>query len=164
MKKYFFCIFLLVLSTLLYSENKAKWEVSVEIDPITDKRIITFILPSTDTGRFNEPSYLFIRYDENSNKKDILISWENANMTDDTTSIIVRFDKEEAMSIPSTESTSSGASFIDDNLVQDFLIKMKTTKQFVVRADLYNVTITRIFDLTGFNEATAPYLAELGLE
>ncbi len=153
-----------LMSNLLLAQDNGDWRTNVDIDPITDQRIIRLSLESNETKNTSlNKCYIYVRFNENNKVLQIYISWGEYLGTKDNNKIaIIRYNKEAPIEVETSDSTNNKASFLKNP--EDILNNLLRSELLAARIkDQHRVDITRTFNLAGLNEAIAPYLEEFGL-
>ncbi|KXS37982.1 MAG: type VI secretion system protein VasI [Candidatus Frackibacter sp. T328-2] len=134
--------------------DKGKWIVTSDIDPMTDKKEITFILQdNSGAGSLSRKPTLAIRYQ--NDETELLIAW-NEYLADNST-IKYRFDKNEVKEGYWSLSTNNTAVFYPGN-PKEFIKKIMKANKFVARITPYNSgPVTAVFDVKGLKNAAKPY-------
>jgi type VI secretion system protein VasI len=135
-----------------------KWSSSIRTDPITDSKIITFLLrASSGSSSYGDPVYLIIRWNEG--EVVMYIDWDSYLGS----SIKVTFRVGD--NTPETKtwaiSTDSEASFYPDDTVS-LMQSLLNVDRVIARCTPYGESpITAVFDITGFKALVTQYNDDL---
>lgn len=137
------------------TEDIGKWSVSVDTDPLTDNKIIYFMLKAdTGTSVYGSGIYLIIR--SKNGKDELYINW-NSYLGSEA-SITMRVGDTPAITFNWSLSTDSQASFLPEVLVPVIAEQLTQVDRFVARCIPYGENpITAIFDVRGLKKAAEPY-------
>ncbi len=144
--------------TSINIEDKGKWSVDVETDPLTDEKQI-YLMLSEEGSSYYGGKYLSIR--KMDQKIDLLINWND--YLADNTLVKYRFDKGEVVTAYWVGSTDNTATFLSGN-IEEFIKKLIDAERFVASITPYRSgEITVVFDVRGLKNALLPYLDDFGL-
>jgi type VI secretion system protein VasI len=140
------------------SSDTGKWEASVKTDPITDSKIITFLLEaSSGTSMFGKPVYLVIRWDKED--VDMYINWHS--YLGSSIDVAFRIGNKPPETKEWLLSTDSQASFYPDDPLP-VIKNLLDANQAVARCTPYSESpVTAIFDITGLKVLAKQYDSDL---
>lgn len=138
MKKLFIVLFALMASGLF-----AEWICDVNTDPITDESRVVFIYTE---GGILDPVFI-MRFQQGD--LDAYINWSQYFSDRDRNDVIVRFDKNQPITLPTALSTDSTATFFQQSSL--VLSEMLKAESAVFRAVPYRESpVTIIVPLSEF--------------
>jgi len=138
MKKLFIILFALMASGLF-----AEWICDVNTDPITDESRVVFIYTE---GSILDPVFI-MRFQQGD--LDAYINWSQYFSDRDRNDVIVRFDKNQPITLPTALSTDSTATFFQQSSL--VLSEMLKAESAVFRAVPYRESpVTIIVPLSEF--------------
>ncbi|HRX48915.1 MAG TPA: type VI secretion system-associated protein TagO [Spirochaetota bacterium] len=139
--------------------SSGDWTVDIATDPIDDSKKIIFSKYADETLDGYSKPLLVLRY--SNGESEAFISWskildynENENVT-----VILRFDKEEAISETWNLSSGRDASFSTEPL--SLIKEILTHKTLIARTSGIRMTLTTQFDLNGLKSLVEKYDLEL---
>ena len=145
MKKLFIVLFALMASGLF-----AEWICDVQTDPITDESRVVFIYTE---GGILAP-VLIMRFQQG--ELDAYIKWSQYFSDRDRNDVIVRFDKNQPITLPTALSTDSTATFFQQSSL--VLSEMLKAESAVFRAVPYRESpVTIIVPLSDFKRLYEQY-------
>lgn len=133
---------------------KNKWAIDSEINPVDDSKTITAILVA-DEGENSKGQKPVLLIRCKSNQTDLFINW-NDYLGLDSTNVLTRIGKQEAVTKSWSISTNNKASFYPTSPIS-FIKDMMEAERLVVQIIPYAQNpITTIFNTRGLNEIIKP--------
>jgi type VI secretion system protein VasI len=133
-------------------EDKGKWDVSVDVNPIDDSQTVTLILDSNSkTSRYRKAPYMVLRCQ--SNETDLYIGWND--YLGSKADILTRVGKNKAKTSRWSLSTDKKASFHPEAI--PFIKEMLKSNKLIAQVTPYNESpVTAVFDTSGLNNVIKP--------
>jgi type VI secretion system protein VasI len=133
-------------------EDKGKWNVSVDVNPIDDSQTVTLILDSNSkTNRYRKAPYMVLRC--KSNETNLYIGWND--YLGSKADILTRVGTNKANTSRWSLSTDKKASFHPKAI--PFIKEMLKSNKLIAQVTPYNESpVTAVFDTSGLNNVIKP--------
>ena len=133
-------------------DDKGKWNVSVDVNPIDDSKTVTLILDSNGKNtRYRRPPYMVVRC--KSNETNLYIGW--SDYLGSKADILTRVGSNKANTSRWTLSTDKKASFHPKPI--PFIKEMLKSNKLIAQVTPYNESpVTAMFDTSGLNNVIKP--------